>query len=338
MTSKHKSEDYKKSAVEYYLVGDKSQLEVCEIFKCSARSLMRWVEKYEKEGEIKRQNRKPVAYKVRKEHVKFLLDEITKNKTITMSELMLKLKEKFNVSLSRFHINRIINDNNITLKITRIRHEPVKRFGKDIDINKKLDEFYEEIKQYKLEDIICIDETSIGSLQKRKHCYNKLGKRCIIKTNSQEVFKKYTGIFSISTEGVLGWDLYNKGGIDSNRLYDFLQEHITTKFKNKLIILDNASSHRNAKIKELVNKHNNLLYSVPYQHFTNSIENFFSMLKSRLQKLEGLKYEELKKNITKVVREIPKEKYKNIIRGTYKRPIGFIRKPSNRTRKLKNYK
>ena len=338
MTSKHKSEDYKKSAVEYYLVGDKSQLEVCEIFKCSARSLMRWVEKYEKEGEIKRHNRKPVAYKVRKEHVKFLLDEITKNKTITMNELMLKLKEKFNVSLSRFHINRIINDNNITLKITRIRHEPVKRFGKDIDINKKLDEFYEEIKQYKLEDIICIDETSIGSLQKRKHCYNKLGKRCIIKTSSQEVFKKYTGIFSISTEGVLGWDLYDKGGIDSNRLYDFLQEHITTKFKNKLIILDNASSHRNAKIKELVNKHNNLLYSVPYQHFTNSIENFFSMLKSRLQKLEGLKYEELKKNIEKVVREIPKDKYKNIIRGTYKRPIGFIRKPSNRTRKLKNYK
>jgi transposase len=94
MTSKHKSDDYKKSAVEYYLVGDKSQLEVCEIFKCSARSLMRWVDKYEKEGEIKRQNRKPVAYKVRKEHVKFLLDEITKNKTITMSELMLKLKEK----------------------------------------------------------------------------------------------------------------------------------------------------------------------------------------------------------------------------------------------------
>ena len=48
MTSKHKSEDYKKSAVEYYLVGDKSQLEVCEIFKCSARSLTRWVEKYKK--------------------------------------------------------------------------------------------------------------------------------------------------------------------------------------------------------------------------------------------------------------------------------------------------
>jgi hypothetical protein len=39
-----------------------------------------------------------------------------------------------------------------------------------------------------------------------------------------------------------------------------------------------------------MNKHNNILYDVPYQYFTNSIENYFSMLKSRLQKLDGLKY------------------------------------------------
>jgi hypothetical protein len=39
------------------------------------------------------------------------------------------------------------------------------------------------------------------------------------------------------------------------------------------------------KIKELVNKNNKILYSVPYQHFTNSIENYFSMLKSRLYKV-----------------------------------------------------
>ena len=35
----HKSEDYKLSAVEYYLTEDKTQEEVCKIFKCSARSL-----------------------------------------------------------------------------------------------------------------------------------------------------------------------------------------------------------------------------------------------------------------------------------------------------------
>jgi hypothetical protein len=119
-----------------------------------------------------------------------------------MTELKYKLKEKFKIELSRFHINRIINDNNITLKITRIRHEPVKRFGKDIDINEKLKEFYDEIKKHKLEDIICIDETNISGLQKRQHCYSELGKRCVIKTQSQEVFKKYTCIFAIYYDDV----------------------------------------------------------------------------------------------------------------------------------------
>jgi len=42
----HKSEDFKLSAVEYYLTEDKTQEEVCKIFKCSARSLLRWVDKY----------------------------------------------------------------------------------------------------------------------------------------------------------------------------------------------------------------------------------------------------------------------------------------------------
>lgn len=59
----------------------------------------------------------------------------------------------------------IVNDNNITLKITRIRHEPNKHFGKDININKKIKEFYDEGKKYKMEDIIYIDETSIKSFK-----------------------------------------------------------------------------------------------------------------------------------------------------------------------------
>jgi len=44
----HKSKDYKETAVNYYLVEDKTQEKVCKIFKCSPRSLMRWVERYKK--------------------------------------------------------------------------------------------------------------------------------------------------------------------------------------------------------------------------------------------------------------------------------------------------
>ena len=248
------------------------------------------------------------------------------------------LKNKFtNLDLNKSHISRIIHDNNITLKMTRIRHEPVKRFGKDIDINKSIKEFYDEVKKYKIEDIICIDETSVKSLQKRNHCYSEKGNRCVIKTQSQEVFKKYTGIFAISVNGVVGLDLYEKSGINADRMVEFLEANITNKFKNKLIILDNASSHRNPKVKEVINKDNYLLYAVPYQHFTNSIENYFSMLKSRLQKLDGLTYPELKENITKTIINIPKEKYRNIIKGAYERPEKYVSKKNNTRKIKKNY-
>jgi hypothetical protein len=34
-------------------------------------------------------------------------------------------------------------------------------------------------------------------------------------------FQKYTGIFAISSKGVIGYEIYKKGGIDSNRMVDF---------------------------------------------------------------------------------------------------------------------
>ena len=91
----HKSNDYKLTAVQYYLVEDKTQEDVCKIFNCSPRSLMRWVERYKKDGNVNIHYRKPIAYKVKKEYVKLLLDEIKKNKTITLQELLQKLKEKY---------------------------------------------------------------------------------------------------------------------------------------------------------------------------------------------------------------------------------------------------
>lgn len=42
-TNHHKSEDYKISAVEYYLNNDVSYVETCNIFQCSERSLKRWI-------------------------------------------------------------------------------------------------------------------------------------------------------------------------------------------------------------------------------------------------------------------------------------------------------
>jgi len=123
---KHKSEDYKLSAVNYYLTENNNQLQTCKIFKCSRRSLMRWVNRYKQSNKILRQNRKPVSYKLQKHEVNHILKLIENNKTI---------------------LSNVINDNNITLKLTRFRHEPKTRFRKPIYINKQIQEFYNKVKQ-----------------------------------------------------------------------------------------------------------------------------------------------------------------------------------------------
>ena len=92
------------------------------------------------------------------------------------------------------------------------------------------------------------------------------------------------------------------------------------------------------EMKNLINTNNKILYSVPYQYYTNAIENFFSIMKSHLQKLTGLTYINLKTNIQNVINKIPKEKYKNILNCSYNRSEKYYKKqPSNRNKTLKNY-
>jgi hypothetical protein len=56
-----------------------------------------------------------------------------------------------------------------------------------------------------------------------------------------------------------------------------------------------------------------------------------------LRKLDGLSYEELKRNIGNTIKTIPKEKYRNILKGAYERPERYVSK-KNKTRKIKkNY-
>ena len=84
---KHKSEDYKLSAVKYYLDTKLSMNDVCDIYQCSKTSLKRWVDRYQKDGSIKRYNRKAISYKITKEQVKTAIMMLKNNEQITLEEL-----------------------------------------------------------------------------------------------------------------------------------------------------------------------------------------------------------------------------------------------------------
>jgi transposase-like protein len=87
--SKHRSEDYKISAVKYYLNNDVSLDDVCEIFDCPKQSLYRWVKRYNELEEIKRLNRKPKSYKITKEQVKYAIQKLKENERCKLKTLFL---------------------------------------------------------------------------------------------------------------------------------------------------------------------------------------------------------------------------------------------------------
>ena len=53
-----------------------------------------------------------------------------------------------------------------------------------------------------------------------------LGKRCVMKTSNNKVFTKYSLVVAINSKGIIGWILYEKGGMTGLRMVEFLEKFI----------------------------------------------------------------------------------------------------------------
>ena len=82
----------------------------------------------------------------------------------------------------------------------------------------------------------------------------------------------------------MGWILYEKGGSTKERFVEFLQNNIFQKYKNHLLILDNARAHNNNLVKQAItDSGNKYLFTVPYTPKTNAIEMWFNQIKHTLK-------------------------------------------------------
>ncbi len=340
---KHKSEDYKISAVKYYLKNNKSIRKTCKIFECTKSSLQRWIYKYKKYKNLKRRNRPSISYKIKKIHIQYAIKKLKENEQLNMVELYNIVKRKYkDFNITPQHLGIVIRDNNITRKRSRHEHFPKERYKRPIVKKEELNKFYKEVQKYPLNKIICLDETSIKPLMFLEYSRCSIGKRCIIKTDDSYIFRSFTLLCAISNSKCVGHTLYEKGGMTKERFVEFLQNFIFNKYKNHLIILDNAGSHNNQYVKDaIINNGNKYLFSIPYSPVTNAIENFFSQIKHMLKlNKKVLRFPLLQKKIRKCIKKVKKENYKNYFDFAYKRDykIFLSKKRFHRKRKLKVYK
>ena len=132
-------------------------------------------------------------------------------------------------------------------------------------------------------------------------------------------------------------------GTTQERMVDFLETQIFPKYKDHLIILDNAKSHNNQMVKDAITKSGNkYLFSIPYTPMTNSpIENYFNQIKTYIKKKRNVySFEELAKNVDTSIEKVKPENYKNYFEYAYgtTKKTEYTRKPSTRKHKLKLYK
>ena len=94
-------------------------------------------------------------------------------------------------------------------------------------------------------------------------------------------------------QGVVSWKLYDKGGMTSDRMVDFLQEILRNR-KNTVVLMDNAPAHSAKRVRKFVQgTGNELIYSVPYSPQTNPIEEYFNQLKHYIRKEKARSLQEL---------------------------------------------
>tara|TARA_B110000285_G_C15129171_1_gene622326 strand:- start:2299 stop:3216 length:918 start_codon:yes stop_codon:yes gene_type:complete len=304
--------------------------------------LKRWITQYEETGSIKRQHRKPISYKITHEQVKYATQLLRKDQQISMHELVKQIKQKYtDFNITPQWLGKILRDNNKTRKRTRHKHFPSTRRKKPTNQKKELLTFYKKINTFPISKIISVDESSIKPFMMKEYSRCDIGKRCIAKTDENIVFRSYTLLVAISNKKCIGWVLYEKGGTTKERFVEFLQEYIFRHYKNHLIVMDNAGSHRNSYVWNAIEKSGNqYLHSIPYTPKTNPIEMWFNQVKHYLKLNKTiLTYPNMKIAIRKAITYVKPINYKNYFSYAYqKEQLKLPTGTSTRRRSPKNYK
>lgn len=154
---KHHTEDYKETAVKYYLENGDDMRNTCKIFKCKFQSLSRWINTYRQRGKINRKTRKNHNLKITPEIEKFVKEYVRKYNTTILWELSKLVNEKFKVHLTDMSIYNILHKHKLTRKRLRSKYYPEKKEGQE---KEDLETFYKKLKDFDWIMRLFINQTS----------------------------------------------------------------------------------------------------------------------------------------------------------------------------------
>lgn len=146
-------------------------------------------------------------------------------------------------------------------------------------------EFTETINSYPQYKLYYIDECGINKYIYREYAYSPRGVSIEGKISGKK-FKRTNIVAAKCGDKIVAPFIYD--GTTDSTLFEYWFEHMFLKSvpKYSVAILDNATFHRKAKLRELANNVNcEVLFLPPYSPDLNVIEKYWAWLKHKLRRI-----------------------------------------------------
>jgi transposase len=168
----------------------------------------------------------------------------------------------------------------------------------------KREHFLKELRKYKPEDILVLDESGFLLSQRRNYGWSKKGKR--IRERRKRRSQRLSMISVVSHKKVLGL-MTVEGSVNTDSFLLFLQKLILPNTrKGQVLVLDNWTVHHSRKLQPLLQSYGvHLLYLPPYSPELSPIELFWGWLKQQLNSWNGSTIEAVENGIKEALDCIP---------------------------------
>jgi transposase len=169
-------------------------------------------------------------------------------------------------------------------RISRRRFHNLKKIGKGVATAARVDAFKEKVRTISMDEIVCLDETGFVNRGNAIFGYFPMGR-----TPAPSAARKREHIsclMAISSSHVVHYVLQDVA-YNADTFLNFLEALVPKLHPRvKYILMDNLSFHHNKRVKDfLVSRKLQPLYIPPYSPQFNPIEEVFSQLKRRFQRL-----------------------------------------------------
>lgn len=280
--------DYIYKTIHYYFVEKLSFNKISKLLNVSRQIISIWIKKFNENinfianrNKIKNiENKKITNIEIQI----FIKKIIYNNPFITRKEILEHIYIKFNIKLTLNNISKIFKILNMTRKKPKYHIIKSVKFMDELIEKRKI--FSNEMSNKNINKIISIDESGFNKLFSINKGLSEKGRKINIPVK-QKLDKNITLLLAVTTKEILNFQI-KKENINSIKFFDFIKETISKLNEpNYIFLFDNICFHHNKEMLQFINSSgHSYIFSPPYSPNNNPVENVFSIIKNKYNKLK----------------------------------------------------